>query len=164
MDAQLSREIERLRRLPFTELQREHLNLLGKPSPSRDPQQVFRRLAWHLQAAAQEGLSERARTRAMELVPGDDLRLRGIQTRLIALPAGSAGGRDGRLPAPGAVLVREFRGQRIAVRVGTDGFEYDGRPYRSLSAIAEEVTGTSWNGYQFFGLTSRRATREVTSR
>jgi hypothetical protein len=158
MDVQLSAQIDRLRTLPFTELQQEHRILFGKRSPSRDSQQVFRRLAWHLQAAAEGGLSERARARAAELAAGDDLRLQAICTppqRAESRPHGT----DARLPQPGTVLVREFRGQRITVRVVADGFDYDGGFYRSLSAIAEKATGTSWNGYQFFGLTSRRASR-----
>ena len=158
MDAQLSARIDRLRTLPFPELQQEHLILFGKRSPSRDSRHVFRRLAWHLQAALEGGLSERARARAAELAGGDDLRLQTICTP----PEGAEScldGKDARLPKPGTVLVREFRGQRITVRVGADGFEYDGTLYRSLSAIAEKATGTSWNGYQFFGLTCRRASR-----
>ncbi len=61
--------------------------------------------------------------------------------------------RDRRLPIPGTVLTREYNGARIAVRVLARGFEYDSRTYRSLSAIAREVTGSHWNGYLFFGLT-----------
>ena len=156
MDAQLSLEIERLRALRSPDLQREHLILFEKRSASRDSQRVFRRLAWHLQARAEGGLSARALTRAAELAPGDDLRLERIGAAVDDQAGSSLSGKDARLPAAGTVLVREFRGQRIMVRVVADGFEYDGRLYRSLSAIAEKATGTSWNGYQFFGLTSRR--------
>lgn len=58
--------------------------------------------------------------------------------------------RDERLPAPGTVLEREHDGKKIKVTVLGDGFRYGGRTYRSLSAIAKEVTGTSWNGLLFF--------------
>jgi hypothetical protein len=153
MNTELSQQIDRLRTLPFTELQREHLIVFGKRSPSRDPQQVFRRLAWHLQATAEGGLSPRARARAAELAPGDDLRLQAICTPPGPAADSAADGKDARLPQPGTVLVREFRGQRITVRILANGFDYDGCFYRSLSAIAEKATGTSWNGYQFFGLT-----------
>ena len=60
--------------------------------------------------------------------------------------------RDPRLPPPGEVLVREFRGMTAAVRVLEEGFEYQGRRYASLSTIACEVAGTRWNGYRFFEL------------
>ena len=41
--------------------------------------------------------------------------------------------------------------------VGGDGFEWQGRPYKSISAIARAITGTRWNGWVFFGLKSRWA-------
>jgi hypothetical protein len=62
------------------------------------------------------------------------------------------GGRDSRLPAPGTLLTRDFKGRTHVVKVLTDGFEYEGRTYRSLSAIAGEIAGTRWNGFLFFGL------------
>jgi Protein of unknown function (DUF2924) len=40
-----------------------------------------------------------------------------------------------------------------------DGFEYQGRPYRSLSAIARAITCTRWNGLIFFGLKNQRSGR-----
>ncbi|HEY7334348.1 MAG TPA: DUF2924 domain-containing protein, partial [Bryobacteraceae bacterium] len=64
--------------------------------------------------------------------------------------------RDSRLPAPGTVLTRQFENRRIVVTVLENGFEYQSRRYRSLSAIAREVTGTRWNGLLFFGLLERR--------
>ncbi len=64
--------------------------------------------------------------------------------------------RDSRLPVPGTVLTRQFENRRIVVTVLKDGFEYQSRRYRSLSAIAREVTGTRWNGLSFFGLVEHR--------
>jgi len=63
--------------------------------------------------------------------------------------------RDPRLPKPGSTLSRQYRGHEIRVLVLEDGFEYDGRHYASLSALAREVTGQRWNGLLFFGLTKR---------
>ena len=63
---------------------------------------------------------------------------------------------DKRLPMPGTVLTREYKGQLLKVTVRDDGFEYDGETYRSLSAIAKEITGSHWNGYHFFGLTESK--------
>ena len=59
---------------------------------------------------------------------------------------------DSRLPMPGSILMKEHRGKTIVVRVLDSGFEYDGRRFASLSAIAKEITGTKWNGFLFFGL------------
>jgi hypothetical protein len=63
--------------------------------------------------------------------------------------------RDPRLPKPGAILTRTFQGKEIRVEVMDAGFAYDGKTWRSLSAIAKEVSGTSWNGYLFFSLQTR---------
>ena len=60
--------------------------------------------------------------------------------------------RDARLPAPGTVIERDHDGKKIKVTVLDDGFRYGDQTYRSLSAIAKEVTGTSWNGLLFFRL------------
>ncbi len=63
-----------------------------------------------------------------------------------------AKGRDLRLPAVGAVLRRRYRGRMVEVKVLDRGFEFEGRRYDSLSALASEVTGMRWNGFTFFGL------------
>ena len=63
--------------------------------------------------------------------------------------------RDPRLPRPGTVLTRTFNGKEIKVEVLDAGFRYDGDVWRSLSAIARKVSGTSWNGYLFFNLLTR---------
>ena len=60
-------------------------------------------------------------------------------------------------PTAGTRLVREYRGVDHSVTVLHDGYEYQGRPYQSLSAIARAITGTRWNGWTFFGLKNRRA-------
>jgi hypothetical protein len=59
---------------------------------------------------------------------------------------------DCRLPGPGTVLTRRLGDRQIVVKVLAEGFEYESRRYRSLSAIAREVTGTRWNGLLFFWL------------
>ncbi len=56
---------------------------------------------------------------------------------------------------PGLRLVREWRGETHTVLVLEDGFEWNGRRRRSLSAIAREITGTQWSGPSFFGLKPR---------
>ena len=63
-------------------------------------------------------------------------------------------GRDERLPGPGSVLRREYKGQLVVVQVLPNGFQYQDRFFKSLSAIARQATGTPWNGYEFFRLKS----------
>jgi hypothetical protein len=59
-------------------------------------------------------------------------------------------------PITGTRLLREWQGVEQMVTVTTDGFEWQGRPYKSLSAIARAITGTRWNGWVFFGLKNHR--------
>ena len=55
-------------------------------------------------------------------------------------------------PATGTQLVREWQGQAQVVTVTASGYEWQGRPYKSISAVARAITGTRWNGWVFFGL------------
>jgi hypothetical protein len=57
---------------------------------------------------------------------------------------------DSRLPAPGTVLTRPYKGALLQVRVLQAGFEYDGLAYPSLSAVARAITGSHCNGFLFF--------------
>ncbi|MBF0627995.1 MAG: DUF2924 domain-containing protein [Magnetococcales bacterium] len=57
---------------------------------------------------------------------------------------------EGAIPAPGARLIREWQG--VTVTVLDDGFEYQGRRFKSLSSVAKAITGTHWSGPLFFGL------------
>jgi hypothetical protein len=59
---------------------------------------------------------------------------------------------DSRLPPPGAWLERNYRGQRIAIKVRIDGFEFEGHVYKTLTTAVNQATGGRWNGFAFFGL------------
>jgi hypothetical protein len=82
--------------------------------------------------------------------------------RLAALAAelesrsGGRGTRSDNRPIAGTRLMREWQGVQHLATVLADGYEYDGRPYKSLSAIARAITGTRWNGWLFFGLRSQK--------
>ena len=60
-------------------------------------------------------------------------------------------------PITGTRLIREWQDVKHVVTVTADGFEWQGRPYKSILAIACAITGTRWNGWVFFGPKSRRA-------
>jgi hypothetical protein len=53
---------------------------------------------------------------------------------------------------PGTILTRVYKGETLQVRVLTEGFEFEGNRYTSLSAVAQAITGAHWNGRLFFGL------------
>jgi hypothetical protein len=157
-------QIQALRQMRVADLRVKWRELFGEDSRSNNRDFLWRRLAWRVQELAYGGLSERAKRRLEELGRVVDIRFlppRGWRDALekltTAAPPPSERGplRDPRLPKPGTVLSRLYRGHDIRVTVLDKGFEWNGRPYRSLSAIAREVTGQRWNGLLFFGLTTR---------
>jgi len=166
--ADLPREIEALRRMTVRDLRRRHVELFGEENRASNRQYLFRRIAWRLQALAEGDLSERARRRAQELARDADLRTR--PPRELTMPPAPADlktvtgrvavSRDERLPAPGTVLTRVFKGHEYHVTVLPSGFEYDGQAYRSLTAVAHAITGSHWNGWHFFGLTAPNSAHE----
>jgi len=154
---QMQKEIEALSRMTVGQLRQKYLEV----SRSNHKQFLFRRIAWRIQALAEGGLSERARRRALEIANDADLRIRAPRTRFgqdatldpkLSVTRKVAGDLDSRLPPPGSYLEREYKGRRVIVKILVDGFEFNGQNYRSLSAIAREVTGTKWNGFVFFNL------------
>ena len=104
------------------------------------------RLAYRIQELAYGGLKPETRARLEAL--GEQLGRR--QRRAPPHPRRQP-------PARRHRLLREWKGVEHAVTVLADGFEWEGRPYRSLSAIARAITGTRWNGWTFFGLKGVRA-------
>ena len=62
---------------------------------------------------------------------------------------------DPRNPVAGTKLLRKWDGIEHTIIVLKDGFDWKGRRFKSLSAVAREITGTRWNGYRFFGLRER---------
>jgi hypothetical protein len=144
-------------------LKKTYREVFGEETRSSHKQYLFRRIAWQLQAQAGGGLSAESLRRATEIADDADLRLGGPKG-FWSWPEQTKpkeqkryqNHRDHRLPQPGAVLTRRHQGKEVVVRVLEGGFEYQARHYRSLSAIAREVTGTRWNGLLFFGLTERR--------
>jgi hypothetical protein len=150
-------DLDRLARMQPAELQRLHHKLFGRPVPSGNSELARRRIAWHVQAEQEGGLPESARQHALAIAKEAGLRIQLQGGRVPAAPNNTTVSRivsdhDSRLPMSGSVIVKEHRGKTLVVRVLDRGFEYDGRRFRSLSAIATDITGTKWNGFLFFGL------------
>ena len=162
----LEAELSALGALTARELRERYEDVFGEPSRSGNRRWLHRRIAWRLQAQAEGGLSERARRRAEELARDEDLRLRPPRDRGPALGAtlktvsGRLVRRDDRIPIPGTILTRVYKGVEHRVMVLPRGFEWQtergGRVYRSLSAVAHAITGGHWNGFHFFGLEAPR--------
>jgi hypothetical protein len=162
MDKTIIRSIEELASSKIPALKKRYRELFGEESKSSNKQFLFRRIAFRLQANAEGDLSERARRRIGDIADDRDLRVRApkefvARPNCDSRPIDRTGPpKDYRLPGPGTLLTRRLGDRQIVVKVLNDGFEYESRRYRSLSAIAREVTGTRWNGLLFFGLAERR--------
>jgi hypothetical protein len=142
--AQVLPRLAALQTAPIDELKQQWRALFGKEPPSFNRAYLQSRLAYRIQELAYGGLKPEIRTRLEALgeqLDGGNVVLRRIRA-------------DSR-PLPGTRLLREWQGIEHVVTVRPDDFEYEGRPYRSLSAIARHITGTRWNGWQFFGLRGR---------
>ena len=146
----LNNVITELESMTPAELRRRYAELFGEPAPTRHRQRLLRRIFWRLQAVEEGDLSERARRRARELADDAELRLTAPR------PPRAAPKVDPRLPRPGSVITRLYKQRLVEVTVTRDGLLYEGRRYRSLSAVAGEVTGSHVNGFQFFGLAAKR--------
>ena len=172
----LADEIAALARRTVPELRERYAALFGEATTAKHKTWLVKRIAWRLQAVADGELSERARQRALQLANDADLRLSppkpaatpAEQTAAaspetgepIATPEGVTGPpryADARLPAPGAILTRLYKGRRLEVTVLARGFAHDGIVYRSLSAVAKAITGSHVNGFLFFGLAGKEA-------
>ena len=135
--------LSRLPQLDLVELRELWRHLYkSAASPRLSRELLARAVAYRIQEVASGGprleLQRRLRQLALELQQTGQLRIR---PRL----------------KPGTRLVREWRGGSYEVLVLDDGFSWHGTHYRSLSAIARQITGTAWSGPLFFGLRSKRS-------
>ncbi len=157
MNTSVATEVAKLEKMSVNQLAKRFEKLFGEQCRSRHKRYLIRRIAWRLQADAEGGLSERARHRAEELAHDSEIRVTPPRPRKPkeATPPATirfGGSRDPRLPPPGNWIERPYKDQVVRVLVLADNFEYEGRRYRSLSAIAKEITGSHINGFTFFRL------------
>ncbi len=142
-------QLAALKSAPVGALKQKWRDLFGKEPPPYNRRFLEHRLAYRIQELAYGGLSketiERLDALADQLDGKPGKRRRGMTERPIA----------------GTQLIRTWKGREHCVTVRAAGFEYQGRPYASLSAIAREITGTRWNGLVFFGLKNQRAAQSA---
>lgn len=157
----LDDQIERLRGLTVAQLQAKYAEVFGEGTNGHNKAWLVKRIAWRLQALAEGDLSERARKRAEELANDADLRVTVPRAKSAPVPRATRSipmrfaDHDDRLPLPGTVITRPYKGRTLHVRVLAHGFEYDGAVYASLSALAKAITGSHVNGFHFFRLTKK---------
>ena len=158
MDKSILSQISALQRKSVSDLQAEWLRLYGEPTRSRNRDYLWKRLAWRVQELAHGGLSDASKQRIDALAGENFQRAR--------TPAAMAPGtapdtprprRDPRLPAPGTVITKAYKGRELRVVVREDGLELDGTMHATATALAKSVTGSkSINGNLFLGITKRK--------
>ncbi len=130
-----------LKTAPTATLKAQWRALFDSEPPPFNRRYLESRLAYRIQELAYGGLKleiVKRLERLGEELDGGDKTKRGL--------------RVDQMPITGTRLIREWQGVEHVVTVTADGFEWQGRPYRSLSSVARAITGTRWNGWVFFGL------------
>jgi len=157
MDEKISQQIQTLKDARLPQIQARYKELFnGVEPPSNNKPYLIKKIAYRLQEMAEGGLSDETKTRIIDLIDKYDP----INNKALRPQVVSAGKnvvsipfmRDKRLPIPGSVIQKKYKDQDIHVKVLDKGFEYNDKYYKSLSAIAFELTGAHWNGFSFFNL------------
>jgi hypothetical protein len=162
----LAQDIAALPTLSVSQLRQRYAEIFGETTNAGHKGWLVKRIAWRLQALAEGDLSERARQRAAELANDADLRLsppkptstgvefpEGLPQATQPAPVAP----DRRLPPPGCIIQRLYKGQQLQVTVLRNGFAYGGQVFSSLSAVAKAITGSHCNGFLFFRRTKTGA-------
>ena len=132
-----------LKTTPTPQLKEQWRQLFEGEPPAFNRRYLESRLAYRIQELAYGGLKPDTVRRLEKL--GEELDGGRVDVR--KRPANDR-------PISGTRLIRDYQGVEHCVTVRDNDFEYQGRPYKSLSAIARAITGTQWNGLTFFGLKS----------
>jgi hypothetical protein len=150
-------EIDTLKQLPIANIQAKYKELFGETElPCSNRTYLLKRIAYKLQENQYGTMSPEAKDKIQEFLarldPINNKALRPHVTSgnkiLTSLPFL----RDKRLPIPGSVLIKKYKGKIYQVKVLEKGFEYNNKFYRSLSGLVEEITNTHTNGFAFFNL------------
>ena len=136
-------QLAALKTAPIGALKQKWRDLFEREPPPYNRRFLESRLAYRIQELAYGGLGRETLDR-----------LRAMAKQYEAKDASERKSRPVHRPIAGTQLIREWQGISHCVTVRADDFEYLGRPYKSLSSVAQEITGTKWNGWVFFGLKS----------
>jgi hypothetical protein len=161
MKLNVAKEVAALERMTAKQLRVRYAEAFGEGTNARNKTWLVRRIIWRIQVKAGGGLSERAKRRAEELANGMEIRT--SPPPIKPIPESKEASQvktlpfkpDDRLPSPGTVITRKYKGVVLRVKVLEQGFEYEGEVYASLSAVAKAITGAHYNGFLFFNLTKK---------
>ena len=145
LDLTVLSRLAALKAMSVKELKAEWEKLIGTSAPNNSRAFLELRIAYRLQELTYGG-PDRDTRRMLDLL-ADEVEGHARRKHQIA---------DPRNPVTGTKLLREWDGVEHTVTVLRDGFDWQGRKFKSLSAVAREITGSRWNGYRFFGLRERK--------
>lgn len=157
----IEQELAALRQMKVSQLRDRYMDAFGESTNTGNKSWLVKRIAWRLQFLAQGGISERAKQRAAELANDADIRSTPPKNKSTAAAGNKqtvvlVDSTDSRIPLPGSELSRDYKGKRVLVRVLPNGFEFEGKIFRSLTAVAKDITGQHCSGFAFFGLGGRK--------
>jgi len=160
MAINVAKEVARLRCMTVSELRDRYQEVFREDTHARNKQWLIKRIAWKLQANEEGDISERARRLAHQIAMETDIRTsvprlpRTPTTEtLTAASTMTTSPADSRIPPPGTMLVKNYKGRSVQVLVRPNAFEFEGEHYKSLTAVARVITGQpNINGFQFFKL------------
>jgi hypothetical protein len=133
--------------MSMDELKDKWRDLYGSEPPNVQKSFLQKRLAYRIQELFYGGISSKAKQKLSEVAGNDPLCSLGQKNTAMQNTLKRTGN-----VSPGTRFVREWNGTRYEVTARPDGFEYKGKIYRSLTAVATDITGTKWSGNLFFGL------------
>lgn len=140
-DPQVLARLAELKAMTMPQLKKEWEKLFDTAPPNNSRPFLEQRLSHRIQELAFGGLTKPI-IRTLDAL-ADEVEGKKVRKSVIS---------DPRNPIIGTRLIRDWKGTEHTVVVAKDGFDWQGQRYKSLSAIAKAITGTSWNGYRFFGL------------
>ena len=130
------KQVAALPNMSITDLKKMWKDLHQTASPPFNRVFLEKRLAYRIQELAHSGVLEKTEKRMEQMANEEDENIRMPVEQLLS----------------GTKLIRAWKGLEHCCTVLDDGFEYQGRMFKSLSAVANFITGTKWNGLVFFGL------------
>jgi len=149
-------KIIELKNMPLDKLKEKYEEVFeGSKMPSNNKVYLWRKISYRIQEQEYGGITVKTQGKIQQLIQQyDPINNKTLRPDNMSEnhPKKSNLSRDKRLPIPGTVIAKEYKGIKLQVKILESGFEYNNKIYKSLTAIAREVTGAHWNGYLFFNL------------
>ena len=148
MDTAILSEILALKNATLDEMRARYMELYGgKEPPSISKLELWKKIAYKIQEREYGVLSAEAETAKNQLInEHDPINHKTLRSNNDHAP------RDKRLPIPGTVITKVYKGTTLQVKVLEKGFEYNEKVYKTLGSVVKAITKAHWSGYLFFNL------------